>query len=92
MKPELVTRIAGECEENRMEREQLRVQLDILSKGLDTCKHFIGIGGLGKILAIVFVSNNVSDITIVTNTPIHQPNSQPGRIEQEADEILGGKF
>lgn len=49
MKPELVTLIAGECVENRTERHQLKVQLDILSKGLETCKHFIGVGGLGKI-------------------------------------------
>ncbi|KAB8298094.1 hypothetical protein EYC80_001856 [Monilinia laxa] len=46
MKPELVTLIAGEYEENRTERDQLKVQLDVLSKGLDTCKHFIGVGGL----------------------------------------------
>ncbi|ESZ90930.1 dynamin family protein [Sclerotinia borealis F-4128] len=46
MTPDLITRIAGECEASQIEREKLKVQLEILSKGLDTCKHFIGIGGL----------------------------------------------
>jgi len=39
----LVTRIAGESEENRAQREQLNRQLDVLMKGSETCKRFIGV-------------------------------------------------
>ncbi len=45
---ELVTCIAGESEENRGQREQLTKQLDVLIKGSDTCKRFIGVRLLGK--------------------------------------------
>jgi hypothetical protein len=43
MPADLVTRIAGESEENRGQREQLTKQLDVLMKGSDTCKRFIGV-------------------------------------------------
>lgn len=43
----LVTEIAGESEESRTEREQLTKQLDILMKGSETCKRFIGERALG---------------------------------------------
>lgn len=43
MDPDLVDSIAGESEENRAEREQLRKQLDVLRKGSETCKRFISI-------------------------------------------------
>lgn len=39
----LVTRIAGESEENRAIRDQLTKQLDVLGKGSDTCKRFSGV-------------------------------------------------
>jgi len=48
MPADLVTSIAGESEENRAQREQLTKQLDILMKGSETCKRFIGVGGLGE--------------------------------------------
>lgn len=48
MPADIVTRIAGESEENRAQREQLTKQLDVLMKGSDTCKRFIGIRILGK--------------------------------------------
>jgi len=48
MPDDLVTRIAGESEENRAQREQLAKQLDVLMKGADTCKRFIGVRLLGK--------------------------------------------
>ncbi|KAH0565504.1 hypothetical protein GP486_001098 [Trichoglossum hirsutum] len=38
MSDDLVTRIAGESEENRAQREQLTKQLDVLTKGSDTCE------------------------------------------------------
>lgn len=47
MPADLVTRIAGESEENRAQREQLTRQLDVLMKGSETCKRFIGIRVLG---------------------------------------------
>ena len=43
MPADLVTRIAGESEENRAQREELTRQLDILMKGSETCKRFIGV-------------------------------------------------
>ncbi|KAI4088258.1 MAG: hypothetical protein LQ339_008737 [Xanthoria mediterranea] len=43
MPPDLVTRIAGESEQNRTQREQLNKQLDVLVKGSETCKRFIGV-------------------------------------------------
>jgi hypothetical protein len=49
MSPDLVTSIAGESEENRALREQLTKQLDVLTKGSDTCKRFIGARLFGKI-------------------------------------------
>lgn len=42
MDADLVTSIAGESEENRALREQLTKQLNVLTKGSDTCKRFIG--------------------------------------------------
>ena len=52
MDAELVTRIAGESEENRCVREQLMKQLDVLMKGSDTCKCFAGVRLFGRKSAI----------------------------------------
>lgn len=43
MPADLVTSIAGESEENRAQREQLNKQLEVLMKGTETCKRFIGV-------------------------------------------------
>lgn len=48
MSADLVTSMAGESEENRAQREQLTKQLDVLAKGSDTCKRFIGVRLLSK--------------------------------------------
>lgn len=48
MPASLVTSIAGESEENRAQREQLARQLDVLTKGSETCKGFIGVRRLGE--------------------------------------------
>ena len=48
MSADLVTSMAGESEENRAQREQLTKQLDVLTKGSDTCKRFIGVRLLSK--------------------------------------------
>lgn len=45
---DLVTSIAGESEENRAQREELNRQLDVLSKGFETCKRFMGFRVLGE--------------------------------------------
>ncbi|RYO91894.1 hypothetical protein DL764_008220 [Monosporascus ibericus] len=42
MSPELVSRIAGEFEESRTEREQLNKQLKVLRNGLHTCRRIVG--------------------------------------------------
>jgi hypothetical protein len=49
MPADLVTRIASESEEKRAYCEQLTKQLDVLMKGSDTCKPFIGVRLLSKI-------------------------------------------
>jgi hypothetical protein len=55
MPADLVTHIAGESEEDRAQREQWTRQLDILTKGSETCKRFIGVRALGeKITQLVF--------------------------------------
>lgn len=43
MDADQVARIAGESEEAKAEREQLTKQLEILGKGLTTCKNFAGL-------------------------------------------------
>lgn len=48
MAPETVTRIAGETEEYRSMREHLNKKLDILNRGVETCKKFVGIRGIGR--------------------------------------------
>jgi hypothetical protein len=48
MPADLVASIAGESEETRILREQLTRQLDVLMKGSETCKRFIGVRGLGE--------------------------------------------
>jgi len=50
MPTDLVTSIAGESEENRAQREQLNRQLEVLMKGIETCKRFVGVRILGKIV------------------------------------------
>ncbi|RYP32724.1 hypothetical protein DL767_005058 [Monosporascus sp. MG133] len=58
MSPELVSRIAGESEDSRTEREQLNKQLEVLRNGLHTCRKFTGfrVGGDS-----VFVSARETD-------------------------------
>ena len=53
MSADLVTSIAGESEENRAEREQLNKQLEVLMKGSDTCKRFVGL----RLLSNVYLSS-----------------------------------
>ena len=54
MSDDFVTSMAGESEESRAQREQLVKQLDVLKKGSDTCKHFIGVRLLGKMARVLF--------------------------------------
>lgn len=56
MPAELVTSIAGESEENRAQREQLNKQLEVLMKGTETCKRFIGVRILGKTAPGLYIS------------------------------------
>ncbi|KAI1364108.1 dynamin family protein [Xylaria arbuscula] len=43
MTPELVATIAGEAREIRAKRKKLTKQLDVLKKGSETCKRFVGV-------------------------------------------------
>ena len=47
MTAEKVDQIAGESEDSRTLRDQLTRQMDVLRKGLETCKRYVGlrIGG-----------------------------------------------
>lgn len=47
MPANLVARIAGESEKNHVLREQLNKKLHVLTKGLETCKRFVGVKALG---------------------------------------------
>lgn len=47
MPDDLVSRIAGESKESRVEREQLKKQSDVLRQGLETCRRFAGLGITG---------------------------------------------
>ena len=49
MPDEIVTRIAGESEESRAEREQLMRQLEVLRAGLETCKRFASVRVAGGV-------------------------------------------
>ena len=53
MENDLVKQIAGESEENRVQRDQLTGQLEVLVNGLETCKQFIGIRVLGGKFAYI---------------------------------------
>lgn len=74
MPADLVTRIAGESEENRAQREQLTKQLDVLMKGSDTCKHFIGVRNLGKKAPNVFLSQRLLICWIDADNGTIQPS------------------
>ncbi|RYC55376.1 hypothetical protein CHU98_g10834 [Xylaria longipes] len=43
MSPELVATLAGEAREIRAKRKKLTKQLDVLHKGSETCKRFVGV-------------------------------------------------
>ena len=45
MPDDQVSRLAGEPEEIRAEREQLNKELEVLGNGLKTCKRFVGFNG-----------------------------------------------
>ncbi|KAH8656617.1 P-loop containing nucleoside triphosphate hydrolase protein [Tricladium varicosporioides] len=49
MPESLVLSIADESEEDRAQREQLNKQLEVLTKGIEICKRFVGVRILSKI-------------------------------------------
>ncbi|OKL64369.1 hypothetical protein UA08_01080 [Talaromyces atroroseus] len=77
MTPKMVTCIAGETKEYRSLREQLSKKLDILVRGLETCKKFVGIRG------IVMESNMKPASATVTHSP--QRKCHPSASEQSED-------
>ncbi len=50
MSPALVATLAGEAREIRAKRKKLTKQLDVLHKGSETCKRFVGVRLGGKLL------------------------------------------
>lgn len=49
MPSELVGRIAGESDENLHKRDELTKKLEVLSKGSDFCKRFVGMKLMDKV-------------------------------------------
>uniref|UniRef100_A0A093V2X1 Interferon-induced GTP-binding protein Mx n=3 Tax=Talaromyces marneffei PM1 TaxID=1077442 RepID=A0A093V2X1_TALMA len=77
MEPDMVTCIAGETKEYRSLREQLGKKLDILGKGLETCKRFVGIRGIGLVAESKHVSEGNASQKVVQSTTamtIDEPN------------------
>lgn len=95
MPADLVTRIAGESEENRAQREQLSKQLDVLMKGSDTCKRFIGVRLLGKKASTVFLSRqllmywiDVDDGTIQLDLKFNAANNNSDNFDVTSDDPI----
>ncbi|PMD66783.1 uncharacterized protein K444DRAFT_659015 [Hyaloscypha bicolor E] len=63
MSADLVTCIAGESEENRAQRAQLNKQLEVLMKGIETCRRFVGVRILGGVDDSTVQSENTSNST-----------------------------
>ncbi|KAH8749408.1 interferon-induced GTP-binding protein Mx [Hyaloscypha sp. PMI_1271] len=63
MSADLVTCIAGESEENRAQREQLNKQLEVLTKGIETCRRFAGVRIVGGVDDSTVQSENTSNST-----------------------------
>ena len=55
MDEDLVKKIAGESEETRAQRDELQKQVDVLTKGFTTCKHFVGEASYGKFLFALYI-------------------------------------
>lgn len=93
MPADLVTRIAGESEENRAQREQLTKQLDVLMKGSDTCKRFIGVRLLGKKKPSVSLSQlllmywiDADDGTIQLDLKSNSADNNPSNFDVASDD------
>jgi len=93
MPAELVTSIAGETEENRAQREQLNKQLEVLMKGIETCKRFVGVRILGKIvpglsiceLSLIWLVG-VDDSTIQSENTPNSADYDPKDSDEASDD------
>jgi len=65
MSDDTVSRLAGESEESRAEREQLTRQVQVLKTGLETCTRFasVRIGGGMQLLATETSGDEVDALT-----------------------------
>ncbi|KAK4209000.1 hypothetical protein QBC37DRAFT_378517 [Rhypophila decipiens] len=63
MSAELVDRIAGESEESRALGEELNRQLEVLGKGLETCRRFAGLR-IGGVLRLFSPSGGVEGCAV----------------------------
>ena len=97
----MVTRIAGESEENCLLREQLNKKLHILTKGIETCKRFVGVRNFGRrkpsnsILYLLTWLAETSDMRAHTQNkpPASSVSSQeaPENIEEpQDDDVVSG--
>ncbi|KAK1832585.1 P-loop containing nucleoside triphosphate hydrolase protein [Podospora conica] len=73
MSDETISRLAGESEESRAEREQLNRQLCVLKSGLETCKRFASVRVSGDSL---FASSQDNDL---------DPNDDDSSREEDDD-------
>lgn len=70
MEPDMVIRIAGETKEYRSLREQLGKKLDILGRGLETCKRFVGIRGISPVAESKHISESNASQRAVQSTTV----------------------
>ena len=90
---DLVARIAGESEESRAQREQLTKQLEILTKGSDTCRRFIEVRlncetkHTLNLWKVILTCELASEQSIEQPNVPHKHNLTRRRVGSDADEL-----
>jgi hypothetical protein len=92
MSADLVTCIAGESEENRAQREQLNKQLEVLTKGIETCRRFAGVRIIGEIVPGLSIrelslirSGGVDDSTVQSENTSNSTDYGPRDSDEASD-------
>ncbi|RDH26526.1 hypothetical protein BDQ94DRAFT_177479 [Aspergillus welwitschiae] len=104
MPSELVSRIAGESEENRALREQLNKKMQILGSGLSVCRQFVGSRGVSTNLMNAVRRFNDKSQGRTDHTPLQSDfadqdifphcgnsNDTDAELKSEIDESLSGR-
>ena len=87
---DLVTSMAGKSEKSRAQREQLVKQLNVLTKGFDTCNRFIGVRLLGKIGPSLFYSTGCLPLHLicVDHDEIYSSSSSNDDSDEGLDDLF----